>query len=178
MPQHEEYEFTRVDDIAYVSIDPGTFYSGVVTMTVDLKIIHSQKILNKLAYLFLKKLLDKKKKVVIFIERITPQFKTGNSTIKTIFFCGFLSGALFEKNKGIIYFASRKDVKKTLLGKGRWKDKDVRAKLIERYGTDKIKSEKLYPTKKGSSFVSTDSWSALALIHACIDNENIISKEF
>lgn len=180
MPQREEYEFTRVDDIAYVSIDPGTFFSGLCTFDKRGEIIHSQKLLNKLVLVFLKKVLDKnqKKNILLYMEKITPYGIIGSSTINTIFYCGHVSGRFYRHKNLTIKYVSRKDVKKELLGKGKWKDADVRRKLIEIFGKEKIKTDKIFPSKEGSMFVATDCWSALAVFIACTRNDSISSKEW
>jgi hypothetical protein len=180
MKECKQYKFARAEDIVFVSIDPGTIFSGVCTFDKNNKIIHSQKLLNDLVLFFIKKALDlnKKKDIFICIERITPQQRTGKSTIDTIFYCGFIKGRLFNNKNAYIVYASRRDVKKQLLGKGRWKDKDVRKNLIDRFGTNKIKTLKVYESKAGSGFVAADAWSALALFCAIQDNSKIASKEW
>lgn len=141
-------------------IDPGSTHSGVVMLNGD-TVAWAHNMSNQQV---LEQIMAAEHDLLVCESVEYLSSRAGKSLIKTIWWSGAFCWESRRQDREYVLMP-RLDVKKILLGKGKWEDKDVRTRVIEIY-SEKGQTEKdLLGTRAAPGplgAVTSHSWQALA----------------
>jgi len=152
----------RDDAPRMLAIDPGTTHSGWALIRMhDRAVLSTGKHDNRIIVVWLANshmgstFGEGWDFLGLSIEKIVPHQRMGRTTLDTVHWCGRFEQAYH----GPVRWKERAAVKKALLGEGRWRDSDVRQRIIDLY----TKTSEGPRVPRQLHLVAGDAWQALGL---------------